>query len=170
MTYTEVPPGKGRCPDCGKVRSCTWTGNGALIVHGPRAARCPGSGRLPVPWLAATGLPRWDDLTDLDKGAALLLVLEHGPNLCVSEARLPVYLDDPVLTGLDPQGACRHAAAVLGCDTSSARWERAAAVPGAQEAARLSALARAAREVRAGEELAWQDDARARRRAAAGIR
>jgi hypothetical protein len=170
MTYTEIPPDKGRCPECGEVRSCTWTGNGALIVHGPRAARCPGAGRRPVRWLDATGLPRWDDLTDLDKGTALLLVLEHGPDLGAPGARLPVYLDAPELAGLDLQTACRHAAAVLGCSAWSATWERAVARPGPQEAGRLCALARAAREARAREELAWQDDMRARRQAPAEAR
>ena len=125
--------GQGQVPELREVRNCTWTGNGALIVHGPRAARCPGSGSLPVPWLAATGLPRWDDLTDRDKGAALLLVLEHGPNLCASEAGLPVYLDDPVLAGLDPADphARRRRRRSLGCSALSASWERAVAGPGA---------------------------------------
>jgi hypothetical protein len=132
-------------------------------VHGPRAARCPGSGRLPIPWLDATELPRWDDLTDVDKGSALLLVLEHGPNLCLSGTRLPVYYDDPVLTGLDLQTACGHAAAILGCDVCNASWGRAAAGPGEEEARRLCAQARAARETRIRDELAWQDDAQARR-------
>lgn len=42
------PHAAGECPACGRVLKRTWTGNGAIIVHGPRAARCPGSGRQPA--------------------------------------------------------------------------------------------------------------------------
>jgi hypothetical protein len=41
------PHAVGECSACGRVLKRTWTGNGAIIVHGPRAARCPGSGRQP---------------------------------------------------------------------------------------------------------------------------
>lgn len=42
------PHAAGECSACGRVLKRTWTGNGAIIVHGPRAARCPGSGRQPA--------------------------------------------------------------------------------------------------------------------------
>jgi hypothetical protein len=105
--YTDIPDGTGKCRDCGRVLTLTWTGNGALIVHGPRAARCPGSGRPPVPWLQASGLPAWTDLTDLDKGAAVLQARYPGwPQL------QPPYFDHPVLLSLGTDAAHRYAVRV----------------------------------------------------------
>jgi len=102
--FTDIPDGKGKCRDCGRVLTLTWTGNGALIVHGPRAGRCPGSGRPPVPWLQASGLPGWDDLTDLDKGAAILQARYPGwPHL------QPPYFDHPVLLSLGTGAGHRYA-------------------------------------------------------------
>lgn len=49
------PRAVGECSACGRVMKRTWTGCGAIIVHGPQAARCPGSGRQPAnPWSRAT--------------------------------------------------------------------------------------------------------------------
>jgi ribosomal protein S27E len=41
------PFSRGECAACGRVLARTRTGNGVLIVHGPRQARCPGSGQRP---------------------------------------------------------------------------------------------------------------------------
>lgn len=57
-------------------------------------------------------LPCWNDLSDLDKGAALMhlaKVENEGTEYAVEN--YPVkYLDDPRLTALNRQDACDHAA------------------------------------------------------------
>jgi len=42
------PFSRGECSECGRVLARTWGGDGVLIVHGPRAARCPGAGKQPA--------------------------------------------------------------------------------------------------------------------------
>lgn len=61
-----------------------------------------------------TGLPKWADMSDLDKGAALLHLHKRdweGPEYAVENypAR---YFEDPRLTALSPREACRHAVSV----------------------------------------------------------
>ena len=56
-------------------------------------------------------LPTWDEMSDLDKGAALLHVWKRdweGVGYAIENypAR---YFDDPALTGLSPREACQHA-------------------------------------------------------------
>lgn len=63
-------------------------------------------------------LPGWDDMSDLDKGAALLHDHKReseGVEYAVENypAR---YLDDPRLTALSPADASAHAAHVCGDD------------------------------------------------------
>lgn len=64
--------------------------------------------------MAETALPTWAELTDLDKGAALLHLHKReweGADYAVENypAR---YFDHPALTGLDERAACRHAVSV----------------------------------------------------------
>jgi RNA polymerase subunit RPABC4/transcription elongation factor Spt4 len=54
IQISSSPRDRGECRSCGRVLYRTWTGNGILIVHGPKNSRCAGSGRQPaVPgWIA----------------------------------------------------------------------------------------------------------------------
>lgn len=72
-------------------------------------------------------LPAWSEMTDLDKGAALLHLRKRrieGPAYAVEEypAR---YFDHAALTGLGEREACRHAVSVAadtpGLDTDEYR-------------------------------------------------
>ena len=61
-----------------------------------------------------SSLPAWAELSDLDKGAALLFLYERdwkGEDHAIANnpAR---YFDDPRLTALSPRDACRHAICV----------------------------------------------------------
>lgn len=61
-----------------------------------------------------SGLPTWAELSDLDKGAALLFLHKRdweGEDYAMDNypAR---YFDDPRLTSLSPRKACRHAISV----------------------------------------------------------
>ncbi|MEU8158149.1 hypothetical protein AB0B94_31225 [Micromonospora sp. NPDC048986] len=90
-----------------------------LRVHGPRNNRCPGSHTEPKPWLEASGLPAWDAMTDLDRGAALMHVHKRRrEGASYAREHYPVrYSDHPLLIILvaeDIRTACRHAAIVAG--------------------------------------------------------
>ncbi|WP_033338890.1 hypothetical protein [Catenuloplanes japonicus] len=56
-------------------------------------------------------LPRWNDLSDLDKGAALmhLAKCENEGRAYAAEHYPAEFIDDPRLTALDPDDACDHA-------------------------------------------------------------
>lgn len=61
-----------------------------------------------------TALPSWEDMTDLDKGAALMHAWKRsweGPSYAV-ENYPAEYLEDPRLMSLEPREACAHAARV----------------------------------------------------------
>lgn len=63
-----------------------------------------------------TELPTWDDLTDVDKGAALLHMWKRsweGASYAVDEYPCR-YFDHPALTALDTREASRHAAKMCG--------------------------------------------------------
>jgi hypothetical protein len=123
MTYRPIPPFHGACPACDRVMRVSpgksWgrvTWPAAMFVHGPRAARCPGSRQRPRPWLEASGLPRWEQMSSLDQGAALLHVwkrLREGARYAIDNYPAE-YFDDPELVGLDRETACRHAAITAG--------------------------------------------------------
>jgi hypothetical protein len=72
---------------------------------------------------AETKLPTWAEMTDLDKGAALLHLHKRdweGEDYAVENypAR---YFDHPALTALSPLAACRHAVSVeLAADDAGA--------------------------------------------------
>jgi hypothetical protein len=57
-------------------------------------------------------LPDWDDMSDLDKGAALMHIWKRdseGGDYAIEN--YPVkYIEDPRLTALDREDACAHAA------------------------------------------------------------
>lgn len=59
-------------------------------------------------------LPTWDEMTDLDKGAALLHAWKRDwEGVSYAIENYPAeYIEDPSLMGLDEKAACRHAAAV----------------------------------------------------------
>lgn len=59
-------------------------------------------------------LPTWAEMSDLDKGAALLhLHKREWEGEDYAESDYPArYFDDPALTALSPLQACRHAVSV----------------------------------------------------------
>jgi hypothetical protein len=61
-----------------------------------------------------TTLPTWDEMSDLDKGAALMHAWKRDWEGAVYAVdNYPAeYLEDPVLMRLDAREACRHAARV----------------------------------------------------------
>jgi hypothetical protein len=61
-------------------------------------------------------LPTWEEMSDLDKGAALLhdRKREHEGVTYAVENYPVKYFDDPRLTVLDRRAACRHAATFAG--------------------------------------------------------
>jgi hypothetical protein len=61
-----------------------------------------------------TTLPTWQNMSDLDKGAALLHLHKRGrEGVGYAVEHYPArYLEDPALTVLDPVSASRHAASM----------------------------------------------------------
>ena len=59
-------------------------------------------------------LPGWDEMTDLDKGAALMhLHKREWEGESYAEENYPArYFDHPALVALTPAQACRHAVSV----------------------------------------------------------
>ncbi|OLT30075.1 hypothetical protein BJF79_39690 [Actinomadura sp. CNU-125] len=162
-TYRPVPLGEALCRGCEKpfqlieLRTAPSFTNRhgvrqkprVIPVHGPRNNRCTGSHGDPMPWLEATRLPGWDNLTDRDKGAALMHVWkchwERDP--FYARNHYPAdYFDHPLLVDLDHKVASLHAVVVAGT------WKQAMERLGEDEAQRLYDLAldadRAARGVR----------------------
>ncbi len=128
--YRHIESLQGACPVCDEVHELTehhghppyvnkygvCTKGFRLKKHGPRDNRCAGSHELPVSWLEASGLPSWDQMSDLDRGAALMHVWkrkrEGGP---YAVENYPVrYIESQLLRGLDLREACRHASVVCG--------------------------------------------------------
>lgn len=73
-------------------------------------------------------LPAWSEMSDLDKGAALLHLHKvdwEGIEYAMSDYPAE-YFDHPALTALSPREACRHAQSV------EADAERAGALRGAE--------------------------------------
>lgn len=140
-----IPLGSGACPVCDEVvplaQSKAKVGQPTpLRFHGPRRSPCAGSGQPAKPWHLAVGLPAWDDMSDLDKGAALMFVWKAHWERDYAYARehYPVrFVDDPRLVRLGPVEACRHASLVTGGHT------RALDRLGVDEHQRLYSLAHA---------------------------
>jgi hypothetical protein len=61
-----------------------------------------------------TTLPTWDEMSDLDKGAALMHAWKrYREGTSYAVAHYPVrYFDHPALLALDDKAACDHAAKV----------------------------------------------------------
>ena len=61
-----------------------------------------------------TGLPGWGELSDLDKGMALIhLHVREGEGEAVAEEDYPArFFDHPALVALTPLAASRHAASL----------------------------------------------------------
>lgn len=67
------------------------------------------------------GLPTWDEMSDLDKGAALLHLHKRdweGVEYAIAEYAAE-YFDDERLTGLSRQDASAHAVQVCGGDVDA---------------------------------------------------
>jgi hypothetical protein len=63
-----------------------------------------------------TNLPAWEQMTDLDKGAALLHLwkCENEGDEYATEEYPAEYFDDQALTALDDEAASRHAQSLFG--------------------------------------------------------
>ncbi|MFG2046028.1 hypothetical protein ACGFIW_01190 [Micromonospora sp. NPDC048935] len=150
-TCRPIPLGSGACKTCDEVHPLTDRHDQPAVenrygithkrfllpIHGPRGNRCLGGRMEPKPWLDASGLPSWDDMTDLDRGAALMFVWKavregYGYARDNYPAR---YVDHPTLRALDVAEACRHARTVAGT------WAEAHTRLGADEVQRLYDLA-----------------------------
>lgn len=151
-TYRPVDPGHGACHVCDEVHPLTQrhklpsfvNRHGVrqkpylLPIHGPQGNRCDGGHHEPKPWLEATGLPDWDAMSDLDRGAALMFVwkVKWEADYGYAREHYPArYVEHPLLTALDNRTACRHASHVAG------RWDEAKERFGAAEVQRLYDLA-----------------------------
>lgn len=150
-TYRLIPLGSGACTVCDDVYPLTDRHQQPAVenrygithkrfllpIHGPRTNRCPGGHTEPKAWLAASGLPAWDDMTDLDRGVALMFVWKaKREGSGYARENYPArYVDHPVLTGLDVSEACRHARQVAGT------WREAGERLGDDEKQRLYDLA-----------------------------
>lgn len=149
--YRNIPFGHGACPVCDIVCELTDKHPGPattnkwgvrckqrlIPIHGPRTSPCPGSHMEPKPWLEASRLPTWDQMPDLDKGAALLHVWKrHREGGSYAVEHYPArYIENPLLTALDRRTACRHAAAVAGM------WKEVQSRLGPDEVGRLYDMA-----------------------------
>ncbi|MEV1315467.1 hypothetical protein AB0J14_05200 [Micromonospora arborensis] len=150
--YRLIPLGSGACATCDEVHPLTDRHQQPAVrnrygvthkryllpVHGPRGNRCPGGHTEPKAWLAASGLPSWDDMTDLDRGAALMFVWKVSWEASYFYAREnypATYIDHPTLAALDVSEACRHARQVAGT------WAEAGERLGDDEKQRLYDLA-----------------------------
>lgn len=142
-TYRHVPDELRICRFCDQeVRPLAPRGSEIRMplrarVHKANGSHCPGSHEEVLGWLEASRLPGWDDLTDLDKGAALMHVWkrhrEGGPY--ATEHYPARYFDHSELVQLDERTASRHAACVAG------RWVEAVERLGGGEVQRLYDLA-----------------------------
>jgi hypothetical protein len=118
-TYREIPLLHQACTVCDEIvpslaeRRLRTTPR--IRLHGPRGNRCPGSREQGKPWLQATHLPTWDEMSDVDKGCALMFVWKvyWERSLRYAIDNYPAtYLDSPMLRDLPSEVACRHANAV----------------------------------------------------------
>lgn len=149
--YRHIESMHGACPVCGEVHPLTDNHDQPsfvnkygvrqkaflLVKHGPRDSRCAGSHELPLPWLEGSGLPSWDEMADLDKGAALMHVWKRKREggMYARENYPCRYLDSALLRSLDVRDACRHAQAV------TSGWDSIKAEIGDGELDRLYDLA-----------------------------
>lgn len=150
--YRPIGPFHGACTTCNEVHPLTDRHKQPAVrnkygithkrfllpVHGTNGDRCPGSHTEPQPWLIATGLPTWDDMTDADRGAALMFAwkVQWERNYAYARENYPArYIDHPLLTALTESEACRHASAVAGT------WDEAKGRLGADAVQRLYDLA-----------------------------
>jgi hypothetical protein len=122
-TYREIPLDHQACTVCDEIVQNLAPPNRSGVhvlkirVHGPRGNRCDGSKKPGKPWVEATRLPLWDELSDVDKGVALMFVWKCHWENSYSYARdnYPAdYLDHPMLVDLDRSIRCRHARGMVG--------------------------------------------------------
>lgn len=96
----------------------------ALSMPAIRAAVLAEIDREHAEMMAA--LPGWDDMSDLDKGAALLHMhkrINEGDDYAI-ENYPAKFIEDPRLTGLSAEDACAHVARLFPYeDDYEALWE-----------------------------------------------
>lgn len=122
MSVRKVDFGFSVCTACDEIVEWKWSAQRVgqrtpIRVHGPREARCPGGLKPGKTFMEYTGLPEWRDMSDLDKGCALMFVwkVDWERSWRYAKENYPcVYRDAEVLRGLDVDDSCRHANAVTG--------------------------------------------------------
>lgn len=119
LQYRVVPRGHDVCTVCDQIvrqlHEPRLLTRPSLRTHGPRGNRCPGSHQPGQPWIEASHLPTWDQLTDVDKGRALMFVWKCHWERSYAYARdnyPATYADHPMLLALQRSERCRHATAV----------------------------------------------------------
>jgi len=127
--YREIPAGSSACTACDEIvehlsKPRPRVGERRHIKqHGPRDSRCLGGGKPGKPWLEASRLPAWDELTDVDKGNALMFVWKCHWEKSYSYAREhypATFRDHPVLRDLPSNVRCQYAKTVCRGDVSYA--------------------------------------------------
>lgn len=116
--FREIPAGSSACTVCDEIvehlaKPRPRVGERRHIKqHGPRDNRCPGGGKPGKPWLEASRLPSWDELTDIDKGNALMFVWKCHWEKSYAYARehyAATFTDHPVLRELPRNIRCQYA-------------------------------------------------------------
>ncbi len=128
--YREIPAGSAACTVCDEIvehlsKPRPRVGERRHIKqHGARDNRCPGGGKPGKTWLEASRLPVWDELSDIDKGNALMFVWKCHWEKSYAYARdnyPATFTDQPVLRDLPRNIRCQYAKNVCRGDVSYAQ-------------------------------------------------
>lgn len=125
MTTIElkVPKGKAMCQVCKGLYGYTPGSKirgkekpSVIYIHGPKDNRCPGSRQPIEDWIVAQGLPKWEEMSDLDKGCALMHIWKRKwEGVSYAREHYPCkYVQHEDLKRLKPEDACRHAYYAIG--------------------------------------------------------
>lgn len=116
--FRPLPTGQGVCRAClhrGPARpGLNGHPNRMHRHHRPDGTLC--RERESLRWIEATGLPTWDELTDRDRGAAIMHCwARHTQGVIHAREHAPAtFWDDELLTALTPYEACRYTAELCG--------------------------------------------------------
>ena len=120
-TARDVPPLHFACTVCDEVHPIRRRPNAGqtrmpIYTHGPRGNRCPGGGQPGKTWTETRRLPLWEDMTDVDRGAALMFLWKcHWErNFQYARENYPcTYRGHPDLVALSERDACSHAGQIV---------------------------------------------------------
>lgn len=116
-SFREIPPGMGACTVCDELiehlaQRPRVGERRKLKVHEMDGQRCAGSQQPGLPWIEAARLPAWDELSDVDKGRALMFVWKckwEGSFGYAKEHYPATFRDHPMLGDLPVDVRCRYA-------------------------------------------------------------